>query len=117
LLGPPSTEAERGLDLLGWVSALAAAGRGFFDPDIFRVCPWARDALIAASSADFVASWSPDTTSLTSYIAPTTRIASSRGSVESRVIFTAVAFQHIHRCGTPTAREAQRYKENSHGAQ
>lgn len=40
------------------------------------------------------------------------RSASSSGSVESRVIFTGVAFQHIHGRVYPNRRDAQRYKES-----
>jgi hypothetical protein len=111
LLGRPSpTETERGFDLPERAAALAAADRGFFDPDNFRVCPSVADALVATASTGFAACWSPVATSLTSYIAPRTRIASSRGSLESRVIFTAVAFQHTPMRQPPTAREPQRYK-------
>ena len=38
---------------------------------------------------------SAETASATPYSAPTTRIASSRGSVESKVSFTAVAFRGV----------------------
>jgi hypothetical protein len=103
LVGRPlAPETDRPLDLPEPGVALAADGRDCFDPEPLRGCPSGRGTvLLAPSSIGLVASRSPATTSRTPYIAPRTRSASSSGSVESRVIFIAVAFQHIHRCGNP----------------
>jgi hypothetical protein len=101
LLGRPFSAVAGRLAFSEPAAALAAVDRGFLDLDSLRFCSWALDALTESSPGGAVASWSPDTTNVTPYIAPRTRIADSRGSAESRVIFTAVAFQHVHRCGTP----------------
>jgi hypothetical protein len=100
LLGRPFSVAGR-FAFSEPAAALAAVGRGFLGLDGLRFCSRALDALIESFCSGAVASWSPDTTNVTPYIAPRTRIASSRGSVESRVIFTEAAFQHVHRCGIP----------------
>jgi hypothetical protein len=52
-----------------------------------------------------------ETTSVTPYNAPRTRIASSRGSFESRVSFKAVAFRCVRDMAAQAARGPSRYKQ------
>lgn len=50
---------------------------------------------LSCSTEGGPSAWFADTASVTPYRAPTTRIASSRGSLESKVSFNAVAFRRV----------------------
>jgi len=68
--------------------------------------------LVAVFLADLVPSWSSgETTSVTPYSAPRTRIASSRGSLESSVSFKTITFRHVRGTAAGRHRSATLSKE------
>jgi hypothetical protein len=104
LLGEPSDRGARSvLDLPVLAAAAAGRDRAFLTAE-GRFCAFALflEGLLASFSTNLITSCSPsETSSVTPYIAPTTRMASSRGSVESSVIFKASGLSTFRDAATP----------------
>lgn len=113
LLGEPT---ERGADFftdcLAAASAEGATGSAFAAADgvfftVFLLLPGLLALFLGSVVVVFLPAlfgvgfgFSPETTSVTPYRAPRTRIASSRDSLESSVSFKAVTFRHVRRTAT-----------------
>jgi len=97
VLGEPANRAAvRCFGFRASASAARAAGRGFLAADGFLLAAFFfATGLLESSSAPEATGPSVATTSRTPYKAPTTRIASSRDSLESTVSFTSLPFDTI----------------------
>jgi hypothetical protein len=102
LLGEPTSAAAGGVALRARTFLFAERDLApLITGDVVSVAVVDRAGILALCAEGFFATEarSPgsgaETISVTPYKAPTTRIASSRASLESKVSFNAVAFRHV----------------------